>query len=448
MSIKLIAFRLQKEGKSYGEIAKVLSISKTTAYEYVKEMNLALEQNKRVQSLKDANATTETNHKTPLPPPPQQSKPTATPSKSKLSGGKLPPLESIFPNLANPTNSPKESTEPKLEQLPLKEFTGDELIKKEFECLEFEGKFLELIGKPSRVFSGIIWGMPKGGKSNFALRFADYLQEYFGEVLYVAAEEGESVTLQEKFKDIDGSKVRVIETRDRDKIRAFLQRRQEFGFIFIDSINNAGIDNDFLELLKAENKNRSFVSIVQATKSGKFKGDQALTHNCDFIITVDKGVASHQGRFNVASEINIFEDGALYQKNPVQAAKETAKETAANEKKPDANKEPNALNGKPRSIEDIRNEIYVNKIIDSVLAKKDKTPLPNNPTQKPLPPSPIHKWNDTQMPTLSNESVKKIGIGFLFGFFAIKVYEYFQEEKEKQKQANQLKGKEVSQKKK
>jgi hypothetical protein len=64
---------------------------------------------------------------------------------------------------------------------------------------------------------------------------------------------------------------------------------KNFEFVFIDSINNAGIDNDFLQLLKNENSQKSFVAIVQATKGGNFKGDQALTHNCDFIINLSSG---------------------------------------------------------------------------------------------------------------------------------------------------------------
>lgn len=186
-------------------------------------------------------------------------------------------------------------------------------VKKEFDCLEFEGKFKELIGNPSRVFSAIIWGLPKGGKSNLALRFADYLQEYFGKTIYIAAEEGESVTLQEKFKDIGGSKLTVVESRNREDISDYL-KVSDAEFVFIDSINTAGIDSDYLELLKEENVKKSFVGITQATKGGTFKGDQALTHNCDFMIKVVDGVTYHSGRFNQASEIKIFEE-PLYQKN-------------------------------------------------------------------------------------------------------------------------------------
>lgn len=408
MSNKLIAFRLKKEGKSYGVIAKILRISKSTAFAYVQEMNTAS------ANLKEKKGAALLN------PIPKVNTSSATLQQQ---------LGQISKEHAINTKQLDELETPILEPLRLKEFTGDELIQKEFECLAFEGKFLELIGKPSRVFSGIIWGMPKGGKSNFALRFADYLQEYFGQVLYVAAEEGESVTLQEKFKDIDGSKVTVIETRDRDKIRAFLQQRQEFGFIFIDSINNAGIDNDFLELLKEENKNRSFISIVQATKSGKFKGDQALTHNCDFIITVDKGVASHQGRFNIASEINIFEDGALYQKNPVQQTKDWEKQKiiqgeqdkiSTNSLKENRPEEPGAEQEQRKYILPTLEEFQ------KKFAERRLQGLGNQST-RPQNSQAVIKRAIEQLPPLNAEQAGKLLLGIGAGLLFIGIYEYYQD---------------------
>lgn len=278
--IKEQSYQLHLTGLSFKEVAEKLNIGKTTAYDYVKEMKLL--NNKRNVTVQNIQKIVQ-NQITPFIP---------SESVSKTSNEK--------PTIVNET--PK-----------IKEFTGDELIKKQFDSLEFQGKFLELIGKPSKLFSGIIWGLPKGGKSNFSLRFADYLQEYFGNVVYVAAEEGESVTLQGKFIEIGGSKVTVIETKDRNAIRDYLLTK-DYDFVFIDSINTAGIDNDFLELLKGENPQKSFIAIVQATKGGNFKGDQALTHNCDFIIKVVEGVAYHEGRFGIASQVNIFEE-TLYKKN-------------------------------------------------------------------------------------------------------------------------------------
>lgn len=282
MNIKIKAYQLKESGLSYGQIAKQLKIGRTTAYDYIKEI--------KMQGLS-------TVSQTPI---------------IKQHGVNL-----INPNIKEQKAELKEFKDNK-EHLPqkkkVKEFTGNELIEKKFDSLEFEGKFKELIGKPSKLFSAIIWGLPKGGKSNFSIRFADYLQEYFGDVVYIAAEEGESVTLQEKIKAIGGSHVTFAENKDRQSIREYIQSKP-CHFVFVDSINNVGIDNEFLELLKQENPTKSFVSIVQATKGGNFKGDQALTHNCDFIIKVIEGVAYHSGRFNTTSEINIFSE-PLYQKNP------------------------------------------------------------------------------------------------------------------------------------
>lgn len=278
MNIKIKAFELYNSGKSYGEIAKQLGIGKTTAYDYIKEVRIR--GNNQAQS--------------PIP-----------------TGSEWVPNSSSEPKIILKSESVIQEENPTIK--PVKEFTGDELIEKKFDSLEFEGKFLELIGKPSRLFSAIIWGLPKGGKSNFSIRFADYLQEYFGDVVYIAAEEGESVTLQEKIKAIRGSKVTFAEIKDRYCIKDYLITKP-CDFVFIDSINNAGIDNEFLEGLKQENSEKSFISIVQATKGGNFKGDQALTHNCDFIIKVVEGVASHSGRFNTTTEINIFSE-PLYKKN-------------------------------------------------------------------------------------------------------------------------------------
>jgi hypothetical protein len=295
--MKKQVYELRMQGLSFGQIARQLGISKSTAFGYFKEYGLTLksQDSKPVQnsSVLDLNDRTErTEH------------PLIIKKQSEIKGATL------------------------------KEIVADDLVKVEFDSLDFSGKFLELIGKPSRIFSGIIWGLPKGGKSNLSIRFADYLQEYFGDVVYIAAEEGVSASLKEKFIQIKGGGVTVVECRNREEIREYLKNKP-FQFVFIDSINVAGIDNEYLELIKAENPKKSFVSIVQATKSGNFKGDQGLTHNCDFVIKVIGGIAYHHGRFGPSSEINIFE-GELYSKNNekrlVQPEDKTS--TKANETEP------------------------------------------------------------------------------------------------------------------
>jgi hypothetical protein len=293
MDIKHKAYELFQQGTSYKEIALKLNIGKTTAYDYVKEVKL----------LKSASNTTGIVV-------PNSSELVRNGNSERNTGIEKSPNAKIIknPEILNKINIPNVPTKSKI-----KVITGDDLLKMKFDVLPFTGKFLDLIGKPERGFSGIVFGKPKEGKSNFAIRFADYLQEYFGKTVYVAAEEGNSLTLQEKIREIKGSKITFIETRNREDLRDFL-KSSKVDFVFIDSINTLNIDDEFLELIKHENPNVSFVAIIQATKEGNFKGAQSLEHNCDFVIRVEKGIAHHRGRFGPESSLNIFED-ALYIKN-------------------------------------------------------------------------------------------------------------------------------------
>jgi hypothetical protein len=299
MKIKEQAYQFHLQGLSYKEIGDKLGISKTTAHGYVKEQKL---------SKKIFFGATVPNNLKPfrtVPNAPEQGlngRSEQIPKERSEQKTNVKPIKEITPN------------EPKNIPAPYKEITGDELIKKVFKKLNFEGsKFFELMGNPSIDFGAAIWGLPKGGKSNLAIRFADYLQEYQGDVVYIAAEEFANVTLQQKFKDIGGSKVTILETRDREEIRRYLKEK-DCKFVFIDSINNADIDSEYLKLLRTENPNKAFIVIVQATKAGNFKGDQSLTHDCDIVIEVRDGIAYQKGRFSPVSEIKIF-DEPLYQKN-------------------------------------------------------------------------------------------------------------------------------------
>ncbi len=291
MDLKIKALELFKQGNSYKKIALALGIGKTTAHDYVKEM-LSKAQSSNWNTVRNGSELDSNDF----------SERKAERSELKI---KSQSVKTAKPSIIGVSNVPNASK--------IVAFTGDELANMKFDTLNFTGKFLELIGKPEKRFSGIIWGLPKGGKSNLSIRFADYLQEYFGNVLYVAAEEGKSVSMQEKIKSIGGSKLSIIQTRNREEIKEYI-KSSSYDFVFIDSINVAGIDDEFLESIKQENPKKSFVAIVQATKGGNFKGDQSLEHNCDFVIKVVGGVAYHKGRFGPESELNIFAED-LYKKN-------------------------------------------------------------------------------------------------------------------------------------
>jgi hypothetical protein len=75
------------------------------------------------------------------------------------------------------------------------------LMEYEYPHYTFTGKWKRFIGDPQIGFHAMVYGIPKSGKSILCTQFAQYLSENFGSVLYVAAEEGFSMTLQNKIRD-------------------------------------------------------------------------------------------------------------------------------------------------------------------------------------------------------------------------------------------------------
>ncbi|HSH64472.1 MAG TPA: hypothetical protein VLB84_01420, partial [Bacteroidia bacterium] len=82
-----------------------------------------------------------------------------------------------------------------------------------------------------------------------------------------------------------------------------------YDFIFLDSVNKLGLTPKDLEKLKADNKGKSFIYVFQATKAGKFKGNNEFQHDVDVVIEVPEiGKAVQYGRFNQGGEIDIFQE--------------------------------------------------------------------------------------------------------------------------------------------
>ena len=64
-----------------------------------------------------------------------------------------------------------------------------------YDQYDFDGKWYDLVGNPGKKFHMMVYGRPKQGKSYFCFDLAQYLSN-FGKLLYIAAEEGFSATLQ------------------------------------------------------------------------------------------------------------------------------------------------------------------------------------------------------------------------------------------------------------
>lgn len=193
-----------------------------------------------------------------------------------------------------------------------------ELIEYKYDSYNFDGKWKELMGCPAKSFHCMVFGRPKNGKSIWSFQFANYLTR-FGKVLYIAAEEGFSATLQQKLAEFGGvsDNMYFANYRNFEQIREAL-KQNNYEFVVIDSINFINLEPEDVEVLKSENKKTAFITIQQATKGGQFRGSQQFAHNCDIIIEVIEGVAHHTGRYAAPSEMQIFDNPQFKSKKVAQ----------------------------------------------------------------------------------------------------------------------------------
>ena len=171
-----------------------------------------------------------------------------------------------------------------------------------FNTIGFKDKWLAFIGDPAPGFTAMVFGMPKMGKSYLCVDFAGYLARNHGKVLYVAKEEKLDKTLQDKLKDKNVAHENLFVA---DALPVDLSM---YDFIFLDSVNKLGLSPQDLNQLRNNNKGKSFIFVFQATKEGKFKGNNEFQHDVDVVIEVpEQGKAVQFGRFNQGVEMEIFD---------------------------------------------------------------------------------------------------------------------------------------------
>lgn len=168
-----------------------------------------------------------------------------------------------------------------------------------------EDRFGNFIGNPAVGFHAIVFALPKAGKSIWSMQFADYLANHFGNVLYIASEEGFKGTIKDKITQwtTNRSHLKFANFKGYEDIKNNISG---YDFVFIDSLDFANITVDEMEELKELNPTTSFVTVKQVTKDGKFRGSQEYAHNCDIIVEIIEGIAYQKGRYNPQSEMEVF----------------------------------------------------------------------------------------------------------------------------------------------
>ena len=196
------------------------------------------------------------------------------PTPKQFDLGKLAQKEAIKVSTAiSETSNKKELA------IPLADFQ-----KKEFKTLGFKGEWRKL-GDPGLGFKMLIWGENGNGKSTYALKFAEYLANNHGYVLYNSSEEEHSLSIHNKTKAIKSSFFELGKARTYEDLKELL-KNPKYVMIFIDSVNDMNMTFEQFKTLLNENPKRCFIFIMQATKDGKFKGDNRFAHEARLRVRV------------------------------------------------------------------------------------------------------------------------------------------------------------------
>jgi DNA replication protein DnaC len=135
-----------------------------------------------------------------------------------------------------------------------------------FNLMDFSGKWLQLVGKPSEPFKMMLWGTGGLGKSILAIEFARYLAGKLNKrVLYVANEEGAGATLHEKMTRLNAFHPNPFIAK------TLPSRLVEYDFVFCDSANSMQMDLPRFEQATKLYPYLSLVLMFQTTKDENIK---------------------------------------------------------------------------------------------------------------------------------------------------------------------------------
>lgn len=190
----------------------------------------------------------------------------------------------------------------------------DELYKMKFKMMEFEGKWLEFIGKPEMSGVWFIWGNSGNGKTRLQLELAKYLCE-FGRVAYNTMEEGARYSFQKAAMETNmkpvGKKFIVIPNETIDELRIRLQKRKSPDVIFIDSFQYTCLNKDEYIRLKRDFPNKLFIFSSHAQgKDPKGSVADFARYDADVKIRVEGYKAFPVSRYGGRTPLVIWELGA------------------------------------------------------------------------------------------------------------------------------------------
>lgn len=183
--------------------------------------------------------------------------------------------------------------------------TAEEIANRKFEYLAFSPPWSNLVGRPATNFTMMLHGEPGAGKTTLLLKFAKYLANTFGKVLYVSSEEFAASTMTEKVNTLLNPFPANLEFAENLKDPELSQ----YDFLILDSVNDLGLQLQDYKGLRAKYPNTAFILILQHTKAGNYRGGKDWEHEIEIGGEVENGVITiYRNRYGVKGSMNFFTD--------------------------------------------------------------------------------------------------------------------------------------------
>jgi len=190
----------------------------------------------------------------------------------------------------------------------------DELLRKRFVEMPFEGVFKDFIGTPERSGVWLIWGNSGNGKTSFMLQLAKYLTQ-FGKVAYNTLEEGAKKSMQmavERTGMLQVAKKFIILDREpMDELKERLRKGKSPNIIIIDSYQYTGYSKKEYIALKEEFPSKLFIFVSHADgKQPEGRSAKFVRFDADVKIRVEGYKAFPVSRFGGGEPFVIWDEGS------------------------------------------------------------------------------------------------------------------------------------------
>jgi hypothetical protein len=196
--------------------------------------------------------------------------------------------------------------------------TAEEMANRKLDLLNFFSFWHLLFGNPARNFTLMLHGEPHNGKTIFLLKFAQYLAENFGDVLYVSSEEFASPTMTKKVNEFLNPLPQRLHFAENLQDPDLSQ----YQFVILDSVNDLGLKiNEYKEMRK-EHPDTAFIFILQHTKAGDFRGGKDWEHIAEIAGEVHKGVVTTtKNRYAPKATLDFFRQFGIQWQEPMDKPK-------------------------------------------------------------------------------------------------------------------------------